>query len=142
MRLHLWRNGFLLLFFYLNAGCSSHQRDQQLQQLYRDGIIYIQDIYNELQQAHDADAATAAIRRLLPRLRALIERKKELEKKYPELRDSQRRESIHARFAEFHELRQRAQELYRYGSELARRYHNHAGFRQVSREGWELLAYF
>jgi hypothetical protein len=132
---------FCILCAVALAYCTSN-RDQALRELYRDGIAYLQTTLSALQATKTADEAADAVEKSLPPLKTLVERKKALEKKYPELADTTRREQIHSQFAEFHELRKAAQELYRYGSAMALRYKNHERFMKASRTGWELLAYF
>lgn len=124
------------------TACGTRARDEALIQLYRDGIDYIVTTQAELEKTQNAAAAAEVIANSLPRLRELVTRKKALEQKYPELQNTQKREEIHAQFADFHTLRQKARELYLYGSKLALKYQSHPRFMQASREGWELLAYF
>lgn len=126
----------------MTAHCGTRARDAALVQLYRDGIDYIATTQAQLEKTANAAQAAEVIANSLPRLRELVERKKALEQKYPELKNTQKREEIHAQFAEFHELREKARQLYLYGSKLALKYRTDPRFVKVSREGFELLAYF
>jgi hypothetical protein len=132
----------LLLFgLILTVGCRA-ERDAQLRQLYRDGISFLTETEAKLRASRSASEAASVAENALPGLRRLIERKRELERRYPELADVTKREQVHAQFPEFHELRKAARSIYAYGGVLALRYKSDPRFVKASREAWELMAYF
>ncbi|GAB4444923.1 MAG: hypothetical protein OHK0011_26840 [Turneriella sp.] len=121
--------------------CGS-QRDKDLVELYNEGIAYAEQTLHQLKATRSADEAADVAEQALVPLRRLVDRKNQLEIRYPELQNTAEREKIHNAFPEFHRLRAAARELFFYGDRLAGRYKEHPRFRRAVREGFELLSYF
>lgn len=134
--------GFLL-FLSLVAGFScKDKRNTALRQLFQEGVVYLKEIRAALEKSQTVTAATDAIEKSLPQLEKLVERKKNLEKEYPELRDQLLREKLHLEFPEFQHLRDEMRAFMDYGQNFLDRYKNNERFLAAVRKGVGLLSYF
>jgi len=118
------------------------QRNSELRKLYVDGIVYFQETKIELEKSTDADAAATIVEKSLPRLEALVNRKKDLEKRYPEIANMEHREAIHSKFPEFNALRIEFQKFIAYGQILSKKYGSSARYDTAVKKGLALAHYF
>lgn len=122
--------------------CGPDKRDAELNRLYSDGREYLRVTRLELEKTNNAIAAAIVIENSLPRLEELVERKKALEKQFPEVRDAEHREQLHSKFAEFRNLRADLQAFMAFGQGLLEKYQKTERFVAAVRKGVALMSYF
>lgn len=132
--------GFLLAVVFL-PHCT-RGRDQALRQLYVDGLQYLKSTRARLEGVRNVDEAVRVAEEVLPELEKLIQRKKQLEEKYPEIANLETREKIHTQFPEFLEFREEFRHLYKLGGTLWQKYRTNRRYATAVQRAFTLLAYF
>lgn len=133
------RNTFALLFILLGFAFCRGPDYPELRRLFVDAGQVFRDYRIALERSDTAAAAVDVMKTYNERIAGLLQRKEQIQEKYPELRElSQLRQTCN-RLEEFQNFRENFNEFYRTGDAIARKFDKDQSFKIESRRGRSLI---